>query len=149
MFHGKVLTSLAVLTMILPWIGVRLMIIDSASNCPRLSILVLYSNKWERKKSRCLHFGPLTRSAVWLFLWRNFSQFWFSACSTQETEDGYCCVFPFKFGGIWYYSCTTLGWYREWCGLTNNYDRDGMWGNCIGKMLSFTPVFYAFLPEVV
>ncbi|KAL9982381.1 hypothetical protein ACROYT_G004414 [Oculina patagonica] len=50
-------------------------------------------------------------------------------CSVM-TEDGQCCHFPFLFAGYQFHSCTTYGWYREWCSLTDNYDRDGQWGNC-------------------
>ena len=30
-----------------------------------------------------------------------------------------------------FYGCTTYGWNREWCSLTDSYDRDGQWGNCL------------------
>lgn len=51
-------------------------------------------------------------------------------CS-RVTENGKCCHFPFIFDGYMFYGCTTYGWNREWCSLTDSYDRDGQWGNCL------------------
>lgn len=59
--------------------------------------------------------------------------FAFSAANdcSRVTEDGDCCHFPFIFAGYQFYQCTSYGWDRDWCSLTDNYDRDGRWGNCL------------------
>ncbi|PFX11529.1 Transmembrane protease serine 11B-like protein [Stylophora pistillata] len=59
--------------------------------------------------------------------------FAFSAAKdcSRVTEDGDCCHFPFIFAGYQFYQCTSYGWDRDWCSLTDNYDRDGRWGNCL------------------
>ena len=41
------------------------------------------------------------------------------------------CMFPFLFGGQEYSECTTAGHGQPWCSLTEDYDKDGLWGNCI------------------
>ena len=44
-----------------------------------------------------------------------------------------CCVFPFRYKGKSYHSCTTLNYNnRPWCSTTSNYDTDKKWGKCIG-----------------
>ena len=49
-----------------------------------------------------------------------------------KTTAGQMCVFPFMFNGITFTTCTNYGWHRQWCSLTDNYDRDGLWGECGG-----------------
>lgn len=45
---------------------------------------------------------------------------------------GGCCVFPFKYNGVMHYTCTYLDHNMPWCSITMNFDRDGVWGECIG-----------------
>ncbi|XP_065672469.1 polycystin-1-like protein 2 isoform X9 [Hydra vulgaris] len=47
-------------------------------------------------------------------------------------SNGACCYFPFVFAGRLFYNCTMYGWTAYWCGTTSNYDKDKMWGLCIG-----------------
>lgn len=48
-------------------------------------------------------------------------------------SNGACCYFPFVFAGRLFYNCTMYGWTAYWCGTTSNYDKDKMWGLCIGN----------------
>ena len=45
-----------------------------------------------------------------------------------DNPQGYCCVFPFEYGGVTYHSCTKVAHSREWCSLTPVYS--GKWANC-------------------
>lgn len=45
-------------------------------------------------------------------------------------SNGHCCVFPFKFNGKLYHSCTTDGRAKKWCSTTDNYSKDKKWGFC-------------------
>lgn len=45
-------------------------------------------------------------------------------------SGGDCCVFPFKFNGKLYHSCTTDGRKTKWCSTTDNYSKDKKWGFC-------------------
>lgn len=45
-------------------------------------------------------------------------------------SNGDCCVFPFKFNGKLYHSCTTDGLKQKWCSTTYNFARDKKWGLC-------------------
>ncbi|XP_065639762.1 uncharacterized protein LOC100197148 isoform X3 [Hydra vulgaris] len=47
-------------------------------------------------------------------------------------SNGACCYFPFVFSGRLFYNCTMYGWTAYWCGTTSNYDKDRMWGLCVG-----------------
>ena len=40
--------------------------------------------------------------------------------------EGLCCVFPFNYRGVDYYTCTTADASEPWCSITRNYDRDGL-----------------------
>ena len=51
-------------------------------------------------------------------------------CSSTVTENGYCCVFPFKYKGKTYDSCTFVDGSKPWCALTSDYDTDGKYGYC-------------------
>lgn len=56
--------------------------------------------------------------------------------------NGGCCVFPFKYNGVMHYTCTYLDHNQPWCSISMNYDRDGVWGECIGNWvppLTFCP----------
>ncbi|CAH3033233.1 unnamed protein product [Porites lobata] len=73
-------------------------------------------------------------------------------CNTQKTEEGGCCHFPFYFDGYWFYSCTTHGWFQEWCSLTANYEMDGRWGNCLDTPVTTavpTPDTPAYTPPAL
>ena len=49
-----------------------------------------------------------------------------------DNPQGYCCAFPFTYGGVTYHSCTKVAHSREWCSLTPVYS--GKWANC-GKKI--------------
>ncbi|KAK3753634.1 hypothetical protein QZH41_014738, partial [Actinostola sp. cb2023] len=48
----------------------------------------------------------------------------------QRTTKGEICVFPFKYQGLDYNSCTTRDHHRPWCAVTPDYDVDKLWGQC-------------------
>ncbi|XP_031559295.1 uncharacterized protein LOC116295583 [Actinia tenebrosa] len=50
----------------------------------------------------------------------------------QKTTNNQCCVFPFIYEARKYYSCTVTNFDRYWCSLTENYDRNEMFGVCSG-----------------
>ncbi|XP_029109087.1 matrix metalloproteinase-9-like [Scleropages formosus] len=54
------------------------------------------------------------------------------------------CVFPFKYNGQLYFSCTSVDSKHErlWCSLTSDYDQDRLWGYCLGNTNQYT-----WLPE--
>ena len=41
------------------------------------------------------------------------------------------CKFPFLFEKQEYNECTSDGHGQPWCSHTDDYDKDGLWGNCI------------------
>ena len=47
-----------------------------------------------------------------------------------STEKGDCCVFPFKYKGAVYDSCTFADSSKPWCALTSDYDKDTKFGYC-------------------
>lgn len=54
-----------------------------------------------------------------------------SCMTTSETA----CVFPFRYKGVLYDSCTSEGWFRDWCATAtdseNNYVKGSRdWGSC-------------------
>ena len=51
------------------------------------------------------------------------------------------CVFPFRFKGVLYTSCTMNDHKRLWCATTANYDRDKKWGNCMITRKDFYDLF--------
>ncbi|KAL9987309.1 hypothetical protein ACROYT_G001593 [Oculina patagonica] len=54
-------------------------------------------------------------------------------CSTVQTTDGGCCVFPFVYNSKPVNGCTTEDSpLNYWCAKTDNYDRDKDWGYCLG-----------------
>ena len=57
--------------------------------------------------------------------------------TTGGNGENLCCVFPFNYRGIDYFTCTTADSEEPWCSITRNYDRDGLWGNCVGESLNF------------
>lgn len=44
-----------------------------------------------------------------------------------------CCHFPYKYNDVEYFTCTYVDNHKPWCAVTANYDRDGVWGVCVGK----------------
>ena len=41
-------------------------------------------------------------------------------------------MFPFHYNAVMYYTCTYQDHDKPWCSITMNFDRDGVWGECIG-----------------
>ena len=68
-----------------------------------------------------------------------------SGCMTTKRK---LCVFPFKYGGIIYYSCTDVAYHRYWCYTSNIKDGSYKeWGNCThactyGKLIKIIHVSY-------
>ncbi|XP_036385207.1 matrix metalloproteinase-9-like isoform X2 [Megalops cyprinoides] len=58
---------------------------------------------------------------------------WTTDADQYDIATNYC-VFPFKYKGEEYESCMTAdsSKYRPWCSVTSDYDKDGLWGFCIG-----------------
>uniref|UniRef100_A0A8C9T375 Fibronectin type-II domain-containing protein n=1 Tax=Scleropages formosus TaxID=113540 RepID=A0A8C9T375_SCLFO len=56
-------------------------------------------------------------------------------CNLQEISPDYC-VFPFKYNGQLYHSCTSVNSKHErlWCSLTSDFDQDHLWGYCLGNL---------------
>jgi len=62
-------------------------------------------------------------------------QCWIENCESGVdthggNSNGDCCVFPFKFNGKLYHSCTTDGLKQKWCSTTYSFSRDKKWGLC-------------------
>ncbi len=53
--------------------------------------------------------------------------------SVGGNGGGKKCWFPFLYNGVQYDSCTDVDHGQEWCSVTANYDKDGLWGNCKSK----------------
>ena len=49
------------------------------------------------------------------------------------TGQGESCVFPFTYRGNEYEWCTSERHDQPWCAVTNDYDDDKLWGNCVSK----------------
>ncbi|XP_067049774.1 uncharacterized protein [Acropora muricata] len=45
--------------------------------------------------------------------------------------NGECCVFPFSYHGVNYFTCTYQDHSSPWCAVTSDFDQDGVWGECI------------------
>ena len=41
-----------------------------------------------------------------------------------------CCVFPFRYKGVWYDTCTKTGYTLYWCSTTSIYEGNRKWGLC-------------------
>lgn len=106
----------------------------------------------------CFHGLPFRRSTVPQFqssclaTTELFSYYYFFCLGTScgvRTKDGNayggCCVFPFKYNGVMHYTCTYLDHNMPWCSITMNYDRDGVWGECIGTYSDgdAPPIFFS------
>ena len=50
-----------------------------------------------------------------------------------STEKGDCCVFPFKYNGKYYDSCSFVDSSKPWCSLTSDFDKDKKFGYCAFK----------------
>merc|ERR1711973_264905 len=53
-------------------------------------------------------------------------------CAVKTLKDK-CCVFPFRYRGKTYSSCTFVKSTYKWCSLTADYDKDKKWGYCKEK----------------
>ena len=52
--------------------------------------------------------------------------------TTGGNGRGSRCIFPFRYINQLYTSCITVNNdNKPWCAVTNDYDRDFLWGNCI------------------
>ena len=51
--------------------------------------------------------------------------------------NGGCCVFPFNYHGIKYFTCTYQDHSNPWCAISSDFDHDGVWGECIGNKAIF------------
>ncbi|XP_018603699.1 seminal plasma protein HSP-1-like [Scleropages formosus] len=60
---------------------------------------------------------------------------WQTKVKVQDISPDYC-VFPFKYKDHWYYSCTSVDskHKRLWCSLTTDFDKDHLWGYCLGNV---------------
>lgn len=52
--------------------------------------------------------------------------------------NGGCCMFPFSYHGVLYYTCTYQDHHDAWCAVTSDFDKDGVWGECIGNLQTDT-----------
>lgn len=69
-------------------------------------------------------------------------------CSTVQTTDGGCCVFPFVYNSKPVNGCTTEDSpLNYWCGKTDNYDRDKDWGYCLCELLVKFCAFFLFTSD--
>ncbi|XP_013382171.1 mucin-2 [Lingula anatina] len=58
-------------------------------------------------------------------------------CSTNGGNSaGQPCAFPFQYKGSNVTQCIVSGHSEPWCAVTENFDRDGKWGNCHPSMLN-------------
>merc|ERR1711872_1054279 len=48
----------------------------------------------------------------------------------RYTVDGQCCHIPFIYQNNLYEGCIMNNGGKRWCALTNNYDKDGLYGEC-------------------
>ena len=60
--------------------------------------------------------------------------------------NGGCCVFPFNYHGIKYFTCTYQDHSNPWCAISSDFDHDGVWGECIGDEVLFGSWEEAQLP---
>ena len=67
-----------------------------------------------------------------LVFYVNIIMFFFVELTELGNANGARCVFPFIYKGVTYTACTSIDHFRNWCATTSNYDRDRLWGNCIG-----------------
>ena len=67
-----------------------------------------------------------------LVFYVNINMFLFVELTELGNANGARCVFPFIYKGVTYTACTSIDHFRNWCATTSNYDRDRLWGNCIG-----------------
>ena len=62
--------------------------------------------------------------------------------TTGGNGESLCCVFPFNYRGVDYFTCTATDAEEPWCSITRNYDRDGLWGNCVGECVLCVSLFH-------
>ncbi|XP_060771650.1 hepatocyte growth factor activator-like [Neoarius graeffei] len=63
------------------------------------------------------------------------------------TIEGRECKFPFRLGGTVYHQCIALSSGRQWCSLTNNFDRDMKWGYCSSQTRLFNTAFHSITEQ--
>ena len=44
--------------------------------------------------------------------------------------QGACCMFPFIYKGVAYWTCTAQNASRKWCSVTKVYELERKWGYC-------------------
>uniref|UniRef100_A0A8C9WKI9 Fibronectin type-II domain-containing protein n=1 Tax=Scleropages formosus TaxID=113540 RepID=A0A8C9WKI9_SCLFO len=75
--------------------------------------------------------------AFFIFLYSVIYTSWCAVyiSAEQEISPDYC-VFPFKYNGQLYHSCTSVNSKHErlWCSLTSDFDQDHLWGYCLGNL---------------
>jgi hypothetical protein len=49
-----------------------------------------------------------------------------------KTKKSSCCVLPFIYKGVQYETCTDENHNQPWCSLTENFDLEKKWGDCVG-----------------
>ena len=49
-----------------------------------------------------------------------------------KSKKSSCCVLPFIYKGVQYETCTDENHNQPWCSLTENFDLEGKWGDCVG-----------------
>ena len=49
-----------------------------------------------------------------------------------KTKNSACCVLPFIYKGVQYETCTDENHNQPWCSLTENFDLEEKWGDCVG-----------------
>ena len=70
----------------------------------------------------------------------SFSYFIGTSCGVWTAGgngNGGCCVFPFNYHGIKYFTCTYQDHSSPWCAISSDFDHDGVWGECIGNEILF------------
>nr|XP_058947716.1 mucin-1-like [Pocillopora verrucosa] len=88
----------------------------SKIECPDLNCDKPIKKKWKC----CAECLPLMDNGTTCGVW-----------SRDGNGNGGCCVFPFEYNGVKHYTCTYLDHNKPWCSISTNFDRDGVWGECI------------------
>uniref|UniRef100_A0A3B4D4Y9 Fibronectin type-II domain-containing protein n=1 Tax=Pygocentrus nattereri TaxID=42514 RepID=A0A3B4D4Y9_PYGNA len=66
----------------------------------------------------------------------------FDNMTINGNSKGAPCVFPFFYNGAYYNNCACFGHPNRWCSTTDNYTRDGLWGECLNYAPCVFPFFY-------
>ncbi|XP_037399192.1 uncharacterized protein LOC119264671 [Pygocentrus nattereri] len=51
--------------------------------------------------------------------------------TANGNSKGAPCVFPFFYNGSYHHDCVSFDRPNPWCSTTDNYTRDGQWGECL------------------